>query len=88
MVEGRQYRARHQSNAARALRGRGKKYDGARAVAPVMMEIMLDDADVLEPKPVGFLGERECILKYAAPDFSCGRTSGKNWTPNSMLHSR
>src|SRR5579863_3647945 len=22
--------------------------------------------------------------KYSAPDFSCGFTSGKNWTPNSM----
>jgi hypothetical protein len=45
----------------RLCRGRGKKYDRVRAVAPVMMEIILDDTDVREPEPVGFLGERECI---------------------------
>jgi hypothetical protein len=48
VVEYRQDRARHQTGTMRTLRGRGQKEHRVRAVAAIVMKIMLDDANVGE----------------------------------------
>src|SRR5438552_598570 len=61
MVEGRQYRAGHQPRSPCPLRRRREKHDRVRAVAAVMVEIVLDDADMAEAEQVGLLGEVEGV---------------------------
>src|SRR5437762_7343736 len=63
MIEGRQYRAGHQPRSPCPLRRGREKHDRVRAVAAVMVEIVLDDADMAEAKPVGLLGKVERFLK-------------------------
>src|SRR5437762_11683556 len=69
MVEGRQYRAGDEACLPGALRRRREKHDRVRAVAAVMMKIMLDDADMAEAEPVGFLGEVERLLEIGFARF-------------------
>src|SRR5438477_13048158 len=77
MVEGRQYRAGHQPRSPCPLRRRREKHDRVRAVATVMVEIVLDDADMAEAQPVGFLGEVERFLEILFPRFLLGPHTGK-----------
>lgn len=53
VVEDRQQRAHHKTRAFRALRGSGKKDQGIRAVATVLVEVVLDDTHMGEAEVVG-----------------------------------
>src|SRR5580692_13220352 len=77
MVEGRQHRAGDQPRLSRALRRRGEKHDRVRAVAAVIMKIMLDDPDMTEAEPVGLLGEVERFLEIRLGRFLLGPDIGK-----------
>src|SRR5882762_4734287 len=77
MVEGRQYRAGDEACLPGPLRRRREKHDRVRAVAAVIVKIMLDDADMAEPKPVGFLGEVERLLEIGFARFLLRPDIGK-----------
>ena len=86
MVEGRQYRAGHQPRSPCPLRRGREKHDRVRAVAAVMVEIVLDDADMAEAQPVGFLGKVERFLEILFPRFLLGPHIGKEL--HAELHQR
>ena len=82
VIECRQDSAGDKPRPARALRRRGEKHDRVRTAAAVMVEVVLDDADMAETQPVGLLRQVE---RFPEIDFGrslSGRTSGKNCTPN------
>ena len=63
VIEDRQHRTRHQVRAACALSSGREKQHRVGAVPAIVMKIMLDDADVGKPEPLGLLHKRERIAK-------------------------
>jgi hypothetical protein len=77
VIEYRRDRAGHQTSATRALRGRGEKEHWVRAIAAIVMEIMLDDANVGEPEFFRLLCEEERFVEIFAARFLLGLDVGK-----------
>src|SRR6516162_11349824 len=72
MIEDGQHRARYQAGMARALCRGGQEHDRVRAIAAVVMEVMLDNTDVREAEPVASLGERQRLVKILCRRFLLG----------------
>ena len=81
MIEDRQNGAGHQTGPARALGGRRQKNHRVRAVAAIIMEIMLDDPDVSEAEIIGLFREGERLSKILGPGFLFRLDVGKELYP-------
>src|SRR5437764_2546601 len=84
VIERRQHRAGDEACMARPLRCRGEEHDRVGAVAAVMMEIMLDDADMAEAELVRLFGEVERFLEIGFARFLFGLHIGEEL--NAELH--
>ncbi len=81
MIEGGQYGTRHQTGLARALGGRRQKDHRVRAVAAIIMEIMLDDPDVSEAAIIRLFREGERLSEILCPSFLFRLDVGKELYP-------
>ena len=81
MVEDRQNRAGDQTSSARALGSGGQKKHRVRAVAAIMMEIMLDDPDVSEAEIIRLFREGERLPKILGPSLLFRLDVGKELYP-------
>ena len=86
IVERRQYRAGDQPRLPRPLRRGGQEDDWVRAVAAIIMEVMLDDADMGEAEPVGLLGKVQRFPEIGFARFLLGLHIGEKL--HAELHGR
>jgi hypothetical protein len=81
VIESGQYGARHQTSPVRALGGRRQKNHRVRAVATVVMKIMLDDPDMSEAEIIRLFREGERLSKILGPSFLFRLDVGKELYP-------
>ena len=86
MIEDGQHGASYQTGLARALGGRRQKNHRVRAVAAIMMEIMLDDPDMSEAEIIRLFRKSERLSEILCPSFLFRLDVGKELYPE--LHFR
>ena len=84
VVEDREHRAGDEPHRRRPSRRGREEDERVRRVPAVVVEVVLDSADVREPEGLGLLGEPERLSKYWLAGVVSGPTDGKNCTPNSI----